>query len=131
VTQPSYVYDAGVLIAADHNDRRVWARHKLALGEDRDVHVPAVVVGQAWRDGARQVQLARFLASCSVDAVGLETVKAAGVLCGRAGTLDVVDAIVAVTGAARSAVIWTGDADDIRRLVDVAGGSPAPVVRSV
>jgi hypothetical protein len=130
VRQP-YVYDAGVLIAADNNDRRVWARHKLALEEGRDVHVPAIVIGRAWRDGSRQVRLGRFLASCSVDPTGLETSKAAGVLCGRAQTADVVDATVVVMGAARGAVIWTSDPQDIRRLAGQAGAWPAPVVRAV
>lgn len=130
MTQP-YVYDAGVLIAADQDDRRVWARHKLAIAEERDVHVPAIVVGRAWRDSARQAQLARFVASCKVDPVGLETAKAAGVLCGRAGASDAVDATVAVMGIARRAVIWTADAPGIQRLVDRAGARPAPIVRSV
>jgi hypothetical protein len=127
MTQP-FVYDAGVLIAADDDDRRVWARHKLALDEDRDVHVPTTVVAQAWRDGRR---FGQFLAGCSVDAVGLETAKAAGILCGRARTADVVDAIVAVMGAARGAVIWTSDPDDIRRLAEHTGARPGPIVRAV
>ncbi|HSZ48369.1 MAG TPA: twitching motility protein PilT [Streptosporangiaceae bacterium] len=127
----AYVYDSGVLIAADNNERRVWVRHKLALAEGRDVHVPAIVVGQAWRDGRRQVLLGQFLAGSSVDPVGLETAKAAGILCGRAGTADVVDATVAVMGAARGAVIWTSDPKDIQRLVDHTGARPGPVVRAV
>jgi hypothetical protein len=61
VTFP-YVYDAGTLIAFDNDNRQMWARHKLALDEGRDIHVPAVVVGQVWRDGRRQVQLTRALA---------------------------------------------------------------------
>jgi hypothetical protein len=130
VTRP-FVYDSGVLIAADNNERRVWARHKLALAEGRDVHVPAAVVGLAWRDGRREGRLGQFLAGCSVDPVGLETAKAAGILCGRAQTSDVVDAAVAVMGAARGAVIWTSDPQDIRLLVDHAGALPGPVVRAV
>ena len=63
-----YVYDAGALLAFDDNDRRMWARHKLALDDGRDIHVPAIVVGQAWRNGRRQAQLARALAGCSAPA---------------------------------------------------------------
>jgi hypothetical protein len=125
------VYDAGALVALDRGDRRMWARHKLALDEFRDIHVPAVVVGQAWRDGQRQVQLARSLAGCRTDPVGLDTSKAAGVLCGRSGTADVVDAIVVVMAAALRAIIWTSDPDDIRSLVSQSGVRPAPVVRRV
>ena len=125
------VYDAGALVALDRGDRRMWARHKLALDEGRDIHVPAVVVGQAWRDGHRQVQLARALAGCRADPVGLDTSKAAGVLCGRSATADVVDAIVVVMGAALRAIIWTSDTHDIKALAAQSGVKPGPVVRSV
>ena len=125
------VYDAGALIALDGDDRRMWARHKLALDEGRDIHVPAIVVGQAWRDGRRQVQLARALAGCLADAVGPETSKAAGVLCGRSGTADVVDATVVVMAAALRAIIWTSDANDVRSLARQSRMRPALVVRSV
>jgi hypothetical protein len=124
-----FVYDAGALIALDKNDRKLWARHKLAMEDGREIHVPAVVVGQAWRDGRRQVQLVRALAGCRADPVGLAVSKAAGVLCGRACTADVVDATVVVLASALRAIIWTSDADDLRALADQSGMKPAPVVR--
>jgi hypothetical protein len=126
---PAYVYDAGVLIAIDNNDRRMWARHKLALGEGRAIHVPAVVVAQAWRDGRRQAQLGRALAGCQVDPVGLNTSKAAGVLCGRAGRPDVVDATVVVMATALRAIIWTSDPDDIKSLADSSGARVPLAIR--
>ncbi len=126
-----YVYDAGALLAFDSNDRRMWLRHKLALDDGRDIRVPAVVLGRAWRDGRRQVQLARALAGCRADPVGLETSKSDGVLCGRSGTADVVDATVAVMAAALRAIVWTSDPEDIRTLADKAGARSAVVVRGV
>jgi predicted nucleic acid-binding protein len=126
-----YVYDAGALIALDNNDRRMWARHKLALDEARDIHVPAVVVGQAWRDARRQVRLGQVLAGVQVGPVGPETSKAAGVLCGKARTPDVVDAIVVVTAAAQRAIIWTADVSDIRLLCSALAARPEPRVRAV
>jgi hypothetical protein len=128
---PPYVYDAGALIALDRSDRGMWARHKLALDEGRDVHVPAVVVGQVWRDGRRQVQLGKLLAGCQVDPVGLETSKAAGVLCGKAGSSDVVDATVVVMATALSAIVWTSDAKAIRELARNSGARPALLIRPV
>ncbi|HUB39602.1 MAG TPA: twitching motility protein PilT [Streptosporangiaceae bacterium] len=128
---PPYVYDAGALIALDSSDRRMWARHKLALDEGRDIHVPAVVVGQVWRDGRRQARLGKVLAGSQVDPVGLDTSKAAGVLCGRAGSSDVVDATVVVMAAALSAIVWTSDPADIRELAGNSGGRPALLVRPV
>jgi hypothetical protein len=109
----------------------------VAVDDDGDVYVPAVVVGQAWRDARRQVSLAKFLASCRVEAIGLETSKAAGILCGRAGRPDVVDApvvvdaTVVVMAAALGATIWTSDPDDIRLLAGHTGVRPALVVRAV
>jgi hypothetical protein len=130
MTQP-HLYDAGALIAIDKNDRRMWARYQVALDDGRDIRVPAVVVGQAWRDSRRQVRLGRFLVGCHTDPVGLETAKAAGILCGRAGTSDVADATVVVMAAATGAVIWTSDPGDIRALADESGTSPALVIRAV
>ena len=109
----------------------MWARYQVALDDGRDVRVPAVVVGQAWRDSRRQVRLGQFLAGCHVDPVGLEVAKAAGILCGRAGTSDVVDATVVVMGAATGAVIWTSDPEDIKALADQSGARPALVIRAV
>jgi hypothetical protein len=52
MTQP-YLYDAGALIAIDKNDRHMWARFQVAVDDGRDIRVPAVVVGQVWRDSDR------------------------------------------------------------------------------
>ncbi|WP_406725709.1 PIN domain-containing protein [Streptomyces sp. GD-15H] len=126
-----YLYDAGALIAIDNDDRRMWVRHSLALEDGRDIHVPSVVVSQAWRDSRRQVRLGKFLAGCDVVPVGLETAKTAGILCGKAGTADIVDATVVVMAATLGAVIWTSDPDDIHALIDAQDIRPAPVVRTV
>jgi hypothetical protein len=93
--------------------------------------VPAIVVGQAWRDGRRQVPLARALAGCRVDPVGLDVGKAAGILCGKTGTSDVVDAAIVVMATALRGTIWTSDTKDIRALTAQAGAKPAAVVRGV
>jgi hypothetical protein len=124
-------YDAGALIALDNNDRRMWARHKVALDEGRDVHVPAIVVGQAWRDSRRQVGLAKALAGCRVDPVGIAVAKAAGVLCGKAGSSDVVAATVVVMATALGAIVWTSDPQDLAVLADRSGAKPRLVVRAV
>lgn len=126
-----YFYDAGALIALDNDDRRMWARHKLALDEGRDLHVPAIVVGQAWRDAGRQVRLGRALAGLQVDPVGLEVSKAAGILCGKAGTADVVDATVVIMASAHRAIIWTSDVPDIAALCRASGARPQPIVHAV
>lgn len=124
-----YVYDAGVLLAIDGNDRRMWAIHHLAVEEGRRLLIPSIVVGQAWRDPRRQVQLGRFLHSCAVVPVGPELAKAAGVLCGKAGTRDVVDASVVTVALARGAIVFTSDPEDIARLSAASDVKPGLVIR--
>ena len=126
-----YVYDAGVLIAIENDDRRMWAVHHLALAEGRELILPAVVIGQAWRNSRRQARLGRFIQSCEVVPVGIETAKSAGVLCGQAGTSDVVDAVVVVTALARGAIVFTSDPTDIARLSAAAAVKPGVVIRTV
>jgi hypothetical protein len=126
-----YVYDAGVLLAIDNNDRRMWVIHHLAVEEGRRLLIPAVVVAQAWRDARRQDQLGRFLHSCEVVPVGLEVAKAAGVLVGKAGTRDVVDATVVTVALAYGAIVFTSDPGDITKLGAAAETKPGLVLRRV
>ncbi len=125
-----YVYDAGALIAIDANDRRMWAIHHLAMEEGREIFVPAIVVGQAWRDGRRQAMLGRLLRTCGVEPTMVETAKAAGVLCGKAGSSDIVDATVMITALAHRAIIFTSD-DDLAKLAAATDARPAPVIKHV
>lgn len=124
-----YVYDAGALLAIDNNDRRMWAIHHLAVEEGRRLLVPAVVVARAWRGAHRQVQLGRFLHSCEIIPVGLELAKAAGVLCGKAGTRDGVDAIVVAVALSYGAIVFTSDPDDITQLGAATDAKPGLVIR--
>jgi hypothetical protein len=124
----SYVYDAGALIAFDSNDRRMWLIHETALSEGREIVIPAIVVGQAWRDGSKQAQLSRLLRTCQIEPTGLETAKAAGVLCGQARCSDVVDATVMVTALTHHAVIFTSDHEDMTKLAEACGAWPKPAV---
>ncbi len=65
-----------------------------ALQHHYQLLVPAGVVAQAWRDGARQTRRARLLGSfvCQVLALDDRHARAAGQLCGLADTADVIDA---------------------------------------
>ena len=110
--------DAGALIAFDRNDRAVVAVVRRAVERGLTLVVPAGVVGQVWRDGRRQVRLARLLAS---EAVHVETLddaraRAAGQLCGVRGTGDVIDASVVLCARSRGQAVLTSDIDDLRRL---------------
>ncbi|MGH3490523.1 MAG: hypothetical protein ACRDP8_21760 [Actinopolymorphaceae bacterium] len=83
-----------------------------------DLVTTAPVVGQAWRDGSRQARLARALAMIDVRDAGLHEAKSAGSLLARAGTSDVVDALVALLAQPGDQVL-TSDPEDLGRLSSV------------
>lgn len=114
------VYDAGVLVAADRGDRRVWLAHTARLMERSVPLVPAPVVAQVSRS-PRQAQLRRFLAGCDIAPLGERDAYVAGHLLGKSRTSDVVDASVVAIAIRHQAVIVTGDLEDMERLAAVAG----------
>lgn len=112
------VLDAGALIAFERNDTRVRRLVELALVHEGEMHAPAAVVAQVWRDGRRQSRLARLLASGVIRVHPLDQAEAqaAGVLCGRSRTSDVVDASVALLARRHRARVVTSDPEDLRRI---------------
>jgi hypothetical protein len=76
------------------------------------------VLGQVWRGGARQAVIRVLVQGPNTVVPPLDQVlaEAAGVLCGRAGTSDVVDASVVLVARRERAVVVTSDVDDLRRL---------------
>ncbi|HVV87891.1 MAG TPA: PIN domain-containing protein [Kofleriaceae bacterium] len=114
----SLTLDAGALIAFERGDRAVVAILKRALQAKEILAVPAGVVGQVWRDGRRQVPLARLLASelIELEALDGELARAAGQLCGARGTADVIDASVVLCARARGHGVLTRDPDDLAQL---------------
>ena len=80
--------------------------------------IPAGALAQAWRDGARQARMARLVHGLGtvVEPLNEPLAKAAGVLCGRSGTADVVDASVVLVAQRRKALVVTSDPADLRRL---------------
>jgi hypothetical protein len=113
------VYDAGVLIAADRGERRVWAEHRLRLEAGMVPFVPAAVVAQASRS-PRQAQMLRLLRGCEVVELDEAEAHRGGALLGKARTKDVVDASVVTLAIRERADIITDDPDDIRRLLAAA-----------
>jgi hypothetical protein len=108
-------YDAGALIAAGRNGRRMWALHRRALERGLRPSVPAGVLGQVWRGGP-QAELSRLMKGCRVESLDEVRGRAAGAACGRSRTADVIDAAVVVGAVARYDLVVTSDPDDIRRI---------------
>lgn len=113
------VYDSAVLIAADRNERRTWAEHRVRLEAGIVPIVPAPVVAQASRS-PKQAQLRRLLRGCEVVAFDEAAAHAVGGLLSRTRTKDVVDASVAVLSSRFDADVVSDDAKDIRRLLAAA-----------
>ncbi len=109
-------YDTGALIAADRNDRAMWALHAGFLAEEVTPTVPSPVIAEAWRGGSRQANLSRFLALCDVENLTFGQAKAVGVLAGRAAHDDIVDVTVVEGAIRRGDAIITSDAAHIRAI---------------
>jgi len=119
------VLDAGALVAVDRRDRLMGAQLRVLQQQGTPVRVSSAVVGQVWRDGQRQANLARILAGVSFVALTEEDGRRIGELLGLAGSADVVDAHVALM-TAPSDLVLTSDPGDIRKLLQ-ARGVPARV----
>jgi hypothetical protein len=114
-------YDTGALVAAERNDRRMWARHGALLDQEVVPTVPAPVLAEAWRGGARQASLSRLLAVCEVEPMSAAQARRVGVLARKAGHDDIVDVTVVEGAIRRGDAIVTADDAEIRRIADAAG----------
>lgn len=111
-------YDTGALIAADRNDRAMWALHAGFLAEEVTPTVPAPVLAEAWRGGSRQANLARFLALCTVEDMDDERAKAVGVLAGKSSHHDIVDVAVVEGAIRRRDAIVTSNPTHMHAIAD-------------
>ncbi|BAK36398.1 hypothetical protein MLP_33840 [Microlunatus phosphovorus NM-1] len=111
----STVYDAAALIAAESNNRRIWAEHRARLELGIEPITTAPVVAQVSRS-PREVQLRRFLRGCRLVALTPDDAHRIGILLAATGTSDVIDAHVALVASDERADIWTSDPEDLRSL---------------
>ena len=107
------VYDSGALIAAERDDARLRSAHLRFLAQRRQLVVPTPALTQAWRGGPRQARLVWALRSCTLNPTSELDARAAGVLLGRTGGSDAVDAIVVAMALRLDAMIVTSDPDDL------------------
>jgi hypothetical protein len=111
----SVVYDAGALIAAERNDRVLWADHRARLEAGHVPLVTAPVVAQVSRS-SHQVQLRRFLRGCDMAPFAAIEAHEVGGQLARAGTTDVIDAHVVLVASGREYTVLTSDPADLGRL---------------
>lgn len=114
------ICDSGAFVALERNDRAMWRRLKAELQAARPPVSHGGVVAQVWRGGGRQALLARALAGVDVGSLDEDLGRRAGVLLGRAGTRDAVDAAVVALAVDDDRIV-TSDPRDIQTLVTAAG----------
>jgi rRNA-processing protein FCF1 len=112
------VLDTGALIAFERGDAKMRALVREALKTKARLVIPAGVLGQAWRGAARQAPLRALVKMPTTFVPPLDQVlaEAAGVLCGRAASSDVIDASVVLVARRERAAVVTSDVQDLRRL---------------
>jgi hypothetical protein len=107
--------DAGALIALEGGSTRMAVLAEEALAGRAELAVPAGVLAQAWRGGARQARIARLLRASVTSVVPLDTRMAlrVGARCAATRTTDIVDVSVALCASDRGQPVITSDPDDI------------------
>lgn len=114
-----FTLDTGALIALERRDPSVDALIERAGAiPGAVIHIPAGVLAQAFRSGPRQVRLTRLLQQTQTRVVPLDaqTAFVAGLLLGRRGGSDAIDASVVVCARQHGQPAITSDPDDLRRL---------------
>lgn len=119
--------DAGVLISVDRHEPRASGAIASLRAAGAHIRTSEPVVAQVWRDGVRQVRLARVLHDVEVHP--LDDGRAVGRLLAIAGTSDVVDAHLVLLGAKLGDAIVTGDPEDLQHLADALGPA-APTIHA-
>jgi len=99
----------------------MWALHAAFLAEEVSPTVPAPVLAEGWRGGARQANMARLLALCNVEHMTEDQARAVGVLAGRAAHDDVVDVTVVEGALRRHDGVVTSNKDHIEKVAQAAG----------
>jgi len=87
MTTDGLTYDTGALIAAERDDRLMWALHLAAIGCGLLPTVPSGVLAEAW-SGGPQHQLSRLLKGCKVEELSEEQARQVGGLIARSGATD-------------------------------------------
>lgn len=114
------ILDAGAFVAFEKGDARVRARLAAARRLGLELVTTSPVIGQVWRDGRRQVLLARLIAATNVDAPTEPAARRAGELLAKTKTHDVVDAMLA--GRVKDGdTVLTSDPHDLEVLLATTG----------
>ena len=114
-------YDTGALVAAERNNRQMWALHAGYLAEEVIPTVPAPVLAEAWRGGSQQASLSRLLRMCDTEPMSEELARHVGVLAGKSGHDDIVDVSVVEGAVRRGDAVVTSNMTHIQMVADATG----------
>lgn len=120
MTAEGLTYDTGALVAAERDNRLVWALHRAALGRGLPPVVPAGVLAEGWRGGP-QATLSRFLQGCDVEGLSKEQARQVGALSARARHDDVIDVSVVEGAIRRRHAVVTSNSAHMKKVADAAG----------
>jgi predicted nucleic acid-binding protein len=123
------VLDAGVLIAHERGDRSSAAWLDRAAEEGVDIVVATPTTAEVWRDGSRQVRLARLLNVCRIIDCDQQLARSGGEIMARASSRETLDAIVVAAAALVGGAVLTDDLSDLRPLGAAAGVRIVPLHR--
>ncbi len=120
MTATGLTYDTGALVAAERDDRLLWALHRAALVRGLAPVVPAGVLGEAWRGGP-QHRLSRMLKGCLIEPLTEVQARAVGVLAASSDLDDTVDLAVAEGALRRHNAVVTSNRADIELVAASVG----------
>ncbi|HCT75777.1 MAG TPA: twitching motility protein PilT [Micromonosporaceae bacterium] len=115
-----FTYDAGALIAAERNDRRMWLIHQRALARGDAPIVPAAILTEVYR--GKNAQLDRFLEGCKVEVLTEVLARAAGMMLAECKVdTGAVDAIVVENALRRGNAVVTSNVKHLAALAEGVG----------
>lgn len=113
-------YDSGALIAAERDDRLMWALHRASLVRGLPPNVPAGVLAEAWR-GEPQHRLSRLLKGSKIEGLSEQQARLVGGFIAKCGLDDTVDVAVAEGAMRRNDAVVTSNRTHIEQVVAAAG----------
>lgn len=117
MNEPGLTYDTGALIAAERNNRLMWALHRAALTRGITPTVPAGSLGEVWR-GSQQHHLSRMLKGCRIEDFTKTQAKQVGVMIGQSGLNDIVDVAVVEGALRRNDAVVTSNRSHIAQVAN-------------
>jgi predicted nucleic acid-binding protein len=105
--------DTGILIAVERGKRAAIRLLALLDAKRAPISVPAAVLTEWWRGGARQARVRKVF---KVDPLDEHVAEAAGVALGAVPGATAVDAIVMASAAVSGDIVYTTDFEDMARL---------------